>query len=93
MTISMKFKVGNKVRKVSGYRFDGTVIAAFKNTVGQIRYSVQVDATEARRLVQEMSDACSFTEEMTEQLTRWVSNCDGMIHIFSEEQLALRELV
>lgn len=89
----MKFKIGDKVRKVSGYRYDGVVIGAYITTIGQTRYSVQIDAREQRRLVMEMSEACSFTDEMTEQLVRWVSNCDGMIHIFSEDQLVLRETV
>lgn len=89
----MRFKLGDKVRKVSGYRYDGVVIGAYITTVGQIRYSVQIDAREQRRLVVEMSEACSFTDEMTEQLVRWVSNCDGMIHIFTEDQLEARQTI
>lgn len=32
-----KFKVGDKVRKVQGYKFDSTIVSVFKNTKGQIR--------------------------------------------------------
>ena len=39
----MKYKVGDKVRKVKGYEFIGEVRAAFTNTNGNIRYVVQKD--------------------------------------------------
>lgn len=86
----MRFSVGDMVRKVKGYRFDGVVVGAYYNTAGQPRYSVQVDASDARRKVEEMANACSFTEEMLVELSQMVSNCDGMIHIFAEDQLENR---
>lgn len=38
-----KFKVGDKVDKEGGYRFPGTVVSAFRNTKGGIRYVVEMD--------------------------------------------------
>ena len=35
--IVMEFNVGDKIRKVGGYAFDGEVVSVFKNTKGQIR--------------------------------------------------------
>lgn len=31
------FKLGDKVRKVKGYGFEGEIVAVFKNSQGQIR--------------------------------------------------------
>lgn len=33
----MKFKIGDKVQKPKGYKFDGIVVAVFHNTVGEVR--------------------------------------------------------
>ena len=33
----MKFKVGDKVQKPKGYKFDGIVVAVFHNTAGDVR--------------------------------------------------------
>lgn len=38
-----KFKVGDKVKKVKGYLFPGTVVSVFKTTVGDIRLVVEMD--------------------------------------------------
>lgn len=54
----MKFKVGDLICKPRGYKFDGIVVAVFKNTAGEVR------------IVAELID-------------------NGMLHIFSESQLAL----
>jgi hypothetical protein len=37
-----RFKFGDSVRKVSGYRFEGEVRAAFTARSGQIRYAVEL---------------------------------------------------
>lgn len=39
----MKFNIGDKVYKVSGYIFEGTVVAAFCKLDGQPRYVVEMD--------------------------------------------------
>lgn len=33
----MKFKVGDKIQKPKGYKFDGIVVAVFTTTAGEIR--------------------------------------------------------
>lgn len=33
----MKFKVGDLICKPRGYKFDGIVVAVFKNTSGEVR--------------------------------------------------------
>lgn len=38
----MKFKVGDKVNKVAGYSFPGSVRAAFTTEEGEARYVVQL---------------------------------------------------
>lgn len=84
-----KFKVGDRVRKVKGYRYEGIVIGVSKTTYGDTRYDVQVDTHPALAKLDEMADAYSFTDEMKEELGRYIGNCHGMIHIFSEEQLEI----
>ncbi len=37
----MKFSVGDKVKKVSGYSFDGYVLAVFQTREGNWRYVVE----------------------------------------------------
>ncbi len=39
----MTFTEGDRVRKRSGYNFDGTVVAAFHKLDGQERYVVEMD--------------------------------------------------
>lgn len=42
--MSAPFQVGDLVSKVGGdYRFDGTVVAAFRKLSGQLRYVVEDD--------------------------------------------------
>jgi len=38
-----RFEVGDKVDKVVGYSFPGTVVARFSTTTGKIRYVVEMD--------------------------------------------------
>jgi len=38
-----KFKVGDKVDKIVGYHFPGTVVSVFKTTTGKIRLVVEMD--------------------------------------------------
>ncbi len=39
----MKFSIGDKVDKVKGYRFPGTVVSVFTTTEGNIRLVVEMD--------------------------------------------------
>lgn len=89
----MKFNVGDIVRKKTGYTFIGKVVSAYIVKGGN-RYDVQVDAEMAVTFLNELmrTGKCKLTSAkdlMTlEELLR---NCDGMIHIFSEEQLEIYE--
>jgi len=38
-----KFKVGDKVDKITGYNFPGTVVSVFTTTTGKIRLVVEMD--------------------------------------------------
>lgn len=51
-----KFKVGDKITKPKGYKFEGIIVAVFETTSGE------------KRVVAELED-------------------NGMLHIFSEQQL------
>lgn len=39
----MKFKIGDKVIKVKGYKFPGTIVSVFKTTAGLTRVVVEMD--------------------------------------------------
>lgn len=32
-----KFKIGDKVKKVSGYKFNSVIVSVFRNTKGEVR--------------------------------------------------------
>jgi hypothetical protein len=64
MSASANLKIGDRVRKRSGYEYPGFVVSVFVNRAGAVRYVVEADHP-------------AFS---------------GMLHIFNEEQLELREL-
>lgn len=39
----MKFKVGDKVRKIKGYSFDGVIVSVFSNTKGETRLVAEME--------------------------------------------------
>jgi len=41
--MEQKFKVGDKVDKLTGYHFPGTVVSVFVTTSGKIRLVVEMD--------------------------------------------------
>lgn len=43
MSEEAKFKVGDRVEKVRGYMFPGTVVSVFYTTLGEIRVVVEMD--------------------------------------------------
>jgi Tat protein secretion system quality control protein TatD with DNase activity len=55
-----KFKIGDKIYKPKGYRFNGTIVSVFKTTSDETRIVAELDN-------------------------------NGMLHIFTESQLELRE--
>lgn len=74
----MKFKRGDRVRKIKGYKFEGIVISGgYKLDGGRILYSVEI--------LKYTEIFCSYCnrENNIEQ------NCGGMVHIFAEGDLEL----
>lgn len=39
----MKFKIGDKVRKIKGYAFDGIIVSVFQNTKGEVRLVAELE--------------------------------------------------
>lgn len=78
----MKFKTGDKVRKIKGYKFEGIVIGgAYKLDGERILYMVEV---EKEIEVEIYDDGGNDTIcDMIEQ------NCGGMVHIFAESDIEL----
>lgn len=84
--MSFKFSIGDRVKKKSGYLFEGIVRSRYEVPGGN-RYDVQVHTEEAQATVITMAELDGWSKETEEQMLRWVNNCNGMIHIFAEEQL------
>lgn len=69
----MKFKNGDKVRKIKGYKFEGVIIGGgYKLDGERVLYMVEVE--------REIVDAVGFI------ITQ---NCGGMVHIFAEQDIEL----
>lgn len=86
-----KFQVGEVVKKSKGYTFVGVVRARYEVAGGR-RYDLQVDkeifADEIRTMISTGAVVIKHSSnEIEEALIEYTSNCDGMIHIFAEEQL------
>lgn len=74
----MKFEIGDKVRKIKGYKFEGVVISAGTKLDGErVLYSVEVE--------KEVDDECIWCRNHY----RLEQNCGGMVHIFAEQDLEL----
>lgn len=76
----MKFKIGDKVRKIKGYKFEGIIISGGQKLEGdRILYSVEVPmwikSVECKK--------CHYLTNHEE------TNCSGMVHIFAEQDLEL----
>ena len=41
--MTAKFKVGDKVRKRTGYEYPGFIVSVFTNRAGAVRYVVEAD--------------------------------------------------
>lgn len=83
-----KFEIGDVVMKSKGYRYVGRVVSRYK-VEGGIRYDVQVDPMVFAEKVGELSITYRMSERHERFLREIVTNCNGMIHIFAEEQLEL----
>jgi len=77
----MKFKIGDKVRKIKGYKFEGIVISGGTKIEGdRILYAVEIP-NEA--ILPITCVRCDHQFPLYEQ------NCGGMVHIFAEQDLEL----
>lgn len=84
-----KFRIGDRVCKVKGYSFVGVVVGRYR-VEGGVRYDVQVQAQHSiDRLYALMNDQKikMTSAKALMEVEAMISNCDGMIHIFAEEQL------
>lgn len=85
-----KYEIGETVYKPKGYAFIGTVVGRYTVDGGN-RYDVQVDGKQAIARLHELmrKDLIKIPRVHTlMELEGLLMNCHGMIHIFSEEQLA-----
>lgn len=69
-----KFKIGDKVEKISGYTFRGTVVSVYEKLNGDPRVDVEVSKEDYHGCT------CVNCED---------PNGAGMIHIFNPDQLTL----
>lgn len=77
----MKFKIGDKVRKIKGYKFEGIIIGgATKLEKNRILYMVEIpnEAITGITCVK-----CDYVFPLYDQ------NCNGMVHIFAQDDLEL----
>ena len=45
------FEIGDKVEKLSGYKYPGVVVAKFRTTAGKIRYVVECTAPDCQGML------------------------------------------
>lgn len=77
----MKFKIGDQVRKVKGYKYEGIVISSgYKLDGERVLYSVQIPN---ESLMPITCPKCDHSFPLYDQ------NCAGMVHIFGESDLEL----
>lgn len=70
----MKFKIGDKVRKIKGYKFEGVIIGAgYKLDGERILYMVEIP---------KYFNNSAFDLDIEQ-------NCGGMVHIFAENDIEL----
>lgn len=74
----MKFKIGDKVRKINGYKFEGIIISGgYKLDKKRVLYSVEVEEYTYLRCKN-----CDCDTEIEQ-------NCGKMVHIFAESDIEL----
>ncbi len=86
-----KYDIGQIVYKPKGYTFIGKVVGRYTVDGGN-RYDVQVNGKLAVERLHDLmrKDLVKIPRVHTlMELEGLLMNCHGMIHIFSEEQLAL----
>ena len=85
---SFKYRLGDRVQKIEGYKFIGRILARYTTNSG-IRYDVQVtgiDQLKDLHAILKNTGAINKVKDL-EKLVELVQNCAGMIHIFSEKQI------
>lgn len=88
----MKFKTGDRVKKINGYKYNGVVVAGYK-VDGGIRYDVQIDGKASVSRLNELmknKEILMTSARVLMEVEELLMNCHGMIHIFSEEQIMLQ---
>lgn len=87
--MSYKYKVGQTVVKKKGYKFSGKILARYETENGK-RYDVMLDNSTATKVILDTLQY-KLTEDEVAAITHALKNGQGMIHIFSEEQLESME--
>jgi len=93
----MKFKIGDQVRKIKGYKFEGVIISGgVKLTGDRILYSVEIESELAfgwcKNCQKDVRIPIEFNCEkcgLPQELIRVKQNCGGMVHIFAEQDIEL----
>ena len=92
----MKFKRGNKVRKIKGYTFDGVVVSGFLTLQKKERYVVEIEEVKpygwcscGKQHKCPIDRFCKSCHDVIE-LIQHPNNCAGMLHIFGADDLELR---
>lgn len=76
----MKFKTGDKVRKIKGYKFEGVIIGGgYKLDGERILYMVEME---------KQITFSDFSSVPCIEIT-WEQNGGGMVHIFAENDIEL----
>jgi hypothetical protein len=74
----MKYTIGDKVRKIKGYKYEGIIISGgYKLNGERVLYSVEVE--------KKARVTCLGCEGVNE----FEQNCGGMVHIFAEDDIEL----
>jgi hypothetical protein len=90
----MKFNIGDKVRKIKGYEFEGIVIGIYP----KIKKERVLVSVEAHSLVREACAKCVFGLGIIDEMCNTCDgkgyrvreeNCNGMVHIFAEQDIEL----
>lgn len=78
---NMKFKIGDKVRKIKGYKFEGIIIGGGHKLDGErTLYMVEIPNEAITEII---CVKCSYMFPLYDQ------NCNGMVHIFAESDIEL----
>lgn len=86
-----KFEIGDRVRKIKGYHYDGVILARYVTGEGN-RYDVQVNGSNMIAPIEALGAKYGIDEAGMGLIHSINQRCNGMIHIFAEEQLEKYEI-